>query len=318
MRSDEPTRSSSTLAAHTLHEAGRTRRSSWRPPPSLVFPLIGLSAGLVWSFGALLAKLAKTSDAWQYLLWRSIGVLIVMELLRVSRKQRGSITIRAFRSGRLMVVGVFALMAASVGFVYAVKTTTAANAAFLSSITPLLAIVLARVFLHERLTRATVLAIVVALIGLIVMVSTPDTAGEQASIVGDLAALGSSLGFASYAVCVRSSQHRDWSPILPGYALTTIVLCTLVTLAHERTLLPPIHDLALALIHGGLLIVVGTFLFNAASRKVPAVGMAVLAQTETVFVPIWVFLGIGERPALQTIVGGLIIFAAVVGKAVWD
>ena len=44
------------------------------------------------------------------------------------------------------------LLLASIAFVYAVKTTTPANAAFLSSITPLVAVLLARVTLREPLT----------------------------------------------------------------------------------------------------------------------------------------------------------------------
>jgi drug/metabolite transporter (DMT)-like permease len=46
--------------------------------------------------------------------------------------------------------------------------------------------------------------------------------------------------------------------------------------------------------------------------------MTVLAQTENVFAPFWVFLRFSERPGWQTILGGAIILAAVVGKAVID
>ena len=59
-------------------------------------------------------------------------------------------------------------------------------------------------------------------------------------------------------------------------------------------------------------------MFNAASRKVPAVAMAVFAQTETVFVPLWVFLKFSEQPTRQTLLGGALILVAVVGKAVLD
>ena len=43
--------------------------------------LMALAAGVVWSFGAVTARLAKHSDAFQYLIWRSVGVLVVMEVM---------------------------------------------------------------------------------------------------------------------------------------------------------------------------------------------------------------------------------------------
>ena len=46
------------------------------------------------------------------------------------------------------------------------NTTTAANAAFLGSLTPLVAVVFTR-FLGERLSRSTIIAIAVGLVGLL-------------------------------------------------------------------------------------------------------------------------------------------------------
>jgi drug/metabolite transporter (DMT)-like permease len=105
---------------------------------------------------------------------------------------------------------------------------------------------------------------------------------------------------------------------MPGYALMTIVLCTVVTLTKGRDLFPGTTDVWLALLHGGVFIVVGTYLFNHATKSVSAVGMSVLVQSETAAVPFWVFLFIGERPALTTVIGGTIILAAVLAKAVFD
>ena len=74
--------------------------------------------------------------------------------------------------------------------------------------------------------------------------------------------------------------------------------------AGGRPLAPPAEDIALAMMHGGVFIVVGTTMFNIASRQVPAVAMAVFAQTETLFVPIWALLVLGERPSTQSLFGG--------------
>jgi drug/metabolite transporter, DME family len=287
-------------------------------PTRLIASGMAFAAGIIWSFGAVTARKASLSDAWQYLLWRSIGVLVVIEAIRLIRRERSSPTKRAFTSGWIMMLGNCGLMLASVAFVYALKTTTAANAAFLASITPLLAAVLGRFFLKERLSVITVLAIIVAFAGLAVMLRSGSSSSATSSMTGNISALFSSLGFAGYMVCLRTSQTRDWSPIMPGYALMTIILCTVVTLVKGCDLFPGTTDVLLALLHGGVFIVVGTYLFNHATKAVSAVGMSVLVQSETAAVPFWVFLFIGERPALTTVIGGTIILAAVLAKAIFD
>ena len=187
--------------------------------------LMALGSGVVWSFGAVTARKAEHADAFQYLIWRSVGVLVVMEVLTAIRHQPMLVP-KAFTSGKWMLSAVFGLLLASFMFIYAVKTTTAANASFLGSVTPLAAVVLARVVLGERLSRVTLGAIVVAFVGLVVTVFGDLHAGNM---LGNMAALTASVGFAIYTISVRSDPDRDWSPVLPGYAVAMIVLCSLIT-----------------------------------------------------------------------------------------
>jgi drug/metabolite transporter (DMT)-like permease len=280
----------------------------------LLASVFALSAGLVWSFGGVTARSAEHSDAFQYLIWRSVGIIVVIELIARWRR-RPPVTPIAFTSGRMMLIADVMLLLASIAFVYALKTTTAANAAFLASMTPLIAGVFARVFLGERITRVTLVAIAVALVGLVVTVWGDLEAGDM---VGNLAAVMSSVGFAGYTVCVRTDPHRDWSPVMPGYAVMMIAICGVVSVAGGKTLVPPAGDIAYGLLHGGVFIVVGTLLFNVGARQVPAVAMVVFAQTETIFVPVWTYVFLSETPTGTSLLGGAIILAAVLGKAVVD
>ena len=129
-------------------------------------PLMALSAGAIWSFGTVLARVADQSDAFQYLIWRSLGIIAIVEAWALVTGRPQS-TLRAFTSGRRMLAANVALLLASIGFVYAVKTTSAANAAFLGSTTPLFGVVVARVFLGERILVRTYLAIAIAFVGLV-------------------------------------------------------------------------------------------------------------------------------------------------------
>jgi len=281
-------------------------------------PLMALSAGAIWSFGTVLARVADQSDAFQYLIWRSVGIIAIVELWALCTGRPQS-TLRAFTSGRRMLAANVALLLASIGFVYAVKTTSAANAAFLGSTTPLFGVIVARLFLGEKILVRTYLAIAIAFVGLVIMVAGDLQVGDFAdNIVGDVAALASAAGFAFYAAIVRSAPERDWSPVLPGYGVLMIVICATVTIADSNTLVPPAPDIGLALVHGAVFIVGGTLIFNIASRSIPASAMTVFAQTEMVLVPVWAFLLLSERPTSSTLVGGTIIVIAVVGMAVLD
>ncbi len=275
---------------------------------------MALSAGVVWSFGAITARLAAGSDAFQYLAWRSIGIIVVIEGWRLATRQPSQ-TVAAYTSGRRMLLANASLLLASIGFVYAVKTTSAANAAFLGSTTPLFGVAAARVFLGERLNVRTVAAIALAFLGLAMMLAGDLQAD---GLIGSLAALSAALGFASYTTLVRSAPNRDWSPVMPGYGVVMIVVCVAVTVANGKSLVPPTVDIVLALVHGGLFVVAGTMLYNGASRTVPAATMTVFAQTEMVLVPIWAFLVLADRPETTTLIGGAIILVAVVGKATLD
>lgn len=276
--------------------------------------LVALGAGMVWSLGALTTRLAEQSDAWQYLAWRSVAILVVVEVLYLIRR-RPSPLWAAFTTGPVMLGACLSFLAASVAGIYALKTTTAANASFLASITPLVAAVLARLFLGERLSRVTIWAGAVAMVGLLIMVISDLGEGRMS---GNIAAVLSSVGYASYTVLIRSDPARDWSPVLPGYAVLMIGIGTVVTLASGRPLIPPPIEIGYAAIHGAVFVSLGTVMFNAASRTVPAAAMTLLAQSETVFVPVWVFLAFGERPGPATLLGASIIMTAVVMKVLLD
>lgn len=286
--------------------------SSTRIP--IVASLLALGAGAVWSLGGITAKVADGADPFQYLVWRSVAVIVVVEALSFLQRKPAP-TLTAYRSGRTMIIANVMLFIASFGFVYAVKTTSPANAAFLGSTVPIFGALLAWVILRERLNWVTIVAIVVAFIGLLVTVVGDLGSG---TMVGNLAALSSAVGFAGYTVCVRSDRDRDWSPVLPGYAVMMIVVCGAVTLAKGNPLVPPTGDLLLALLHGGVIIVLGTYMFNHASKQVPAAVMTLFAQTEMVLVPVWSITLLGERPKTMVLLGGCIIFVAILGKAVYD
>jgi len=282
-----------------------------RPKPA-VAAVLALTAGTLWSFGGITVRLAPDSDSWQYLVWRSVGLLVAVEATALLRG-RGLLLSRFVGGGLPGWIGAAGLSLAAIAFVYALKVTTIANAIFLASITPLLSLVLGRIILKEPLTPVSIIAIMLAGAGLLVMVGGDMGGG---SLIGNAAALLSSVGFATYSICVRIAPGRDFTPALAGTAAMTLVVCAAVTVVSGHTLVPPAQDIAMALLHGAVFIGVGIACFNLASPVVPAVGLVVLAQTEAVFSPVWGWLLLGETPALTTLAGGALILSGVIMTAV--
>lgn len=275
--------------------------------------LVAVGAGIAWSLGVITVRKAD-ADTFQYLLWRSVGIIVVLEVMALFGGHRPAL-IRAFTSGSTMVVAHLGMLAASMGYVYALKTTSVPNAAFLSSLTPLVAAMFAWVVLRERMSPFTAAAVVVGLAGLIVMVWGRLGGGD---LLGNAGALGSSVGFAVYAICVRSRPDADWSPVMPGYSLLMVVVCSVVLLSKGQSLVPDVADIALAVLHGGVFIVIGTSLFNLASKHLTAAAAALCAQSEMMFAPLWDLLFLGGVVDAQTYTGGAIILASVVFRTVAD
>ena len=76
------------------------------------------------------------------------------------------------------------------------------------------------------------------------------------------------------------------------------------------------HDLALCLFLGVVQYTDGFVLITLGARYLPAAEVALLSLSETVLAPLWVWVGVGEVPALLTLAGGAIVLSAVVAQAV--
>ena len=290
----------------SLSEAEAARRPGF--PAGALFVL---SAGLSWSFTGVFLRLAPDLSSWQFLAWRSLGVACAFALILRARSG-GPIQTRFVSTGRIGVIVALSLCMSSIAFIVSMKTTTVANALFLSSCSPLLAALLGRVILGERLSLAQAGSVALGLAGLCVIVGGALEAG---SLAGNIMGVIAALGFAGASVAMRYGPRRDYSPAVFAYGLMASAISASACVASGATLFPSAAGILTAFGAGFLVMGLGFALFLRGAPHVPAAGQTVLAQTETIFGPIWVWLAFGETPALATLVGGAIILAAVVWMA---
>jgi drug/metabolite transporter (DMT)-like permease len=274
-----------------------------------ILVLVGAS---IWSLMGLVLRQIETADTWQVLLWRSIGAAAVLGAWVAITS--GGQPLRQIRAtGRAGVIGGLALVAAFGGAIYAIQTTTVANAVFLFSASPFLAALMGWLVLREPVRPATWAAMALAGAGMWIMVREGLSAG---ALAGNLAALGSALGFATFTVALRHGHLKDTMPVSLLGCLFSAGVAALVLLARGTPLLPPLPDLVLATALGAVVLALGMILYTLGSRVLPAAEATLLSLIEVLLAPLWVWALLNETASPATFAGGAVVLAAVALNAV--
>lgn len=279
-----------------------TQASPSRGDERLGFLLVTLSA-LFWSFGGAIARFIE-ADSWTMVFWRSVwaaAFLIGFMLWRDGL--RG--TMALFRNMGLpgLAVGVcFAI--ASTSFVVALAYTTVANIVLMQAGVPLLAALMGWIIFRERVSLATWLAIAVVIAGVSIMVSESFTG--DVSPIGDGLALLIAVAFSSATVITRRFAHVRMTP---ATCLGTLIAAAFAASQASAFAVSSV-DMAWLFAFGALNLGLGLALFATGARLIPAAFAALLGTLETVLGPVWVWLIHGETPSARTVIGGTVIFAA--------
>ena len=281
-----------TAAAPVLDDARRARRGQ----------IYVALAAVAWSSAGVLQR-QLTLDTATQVAGRAVFAGLSL-LLYVAVAERGRV-VQACRSVGLAGVGVAVCVAvASGGFIAALNHTTVARVLFLLALAPVLAAALAWMLLGEPISRRTVLAMGVALAGVAVMVGTPG----GGNFVGDALGFMTALAFAVALVITRHRQDVSMAPAtILSQALLILVFAPFATpseIGGEDTLW-------LALLGAGQ-IGLGLVLLTIGARLIPAAQVALITLLEVVLGPIWVWIALGERPDNGTLIGGVIVIAAIV------
>ena len=267
-----------------------------------------IAAGFCWSTGGILVRSADLRDPWEIVFWRSVFMVIfVAAVLAIQNRGRGAGEDHPVRNaGRL--VGL-ALGATFFFFILSVTQTTVANTLVLMSTGPFFAALAGRVFLGEHVPVRTWIAIAVALAGVVLMFADGLGTGQ---LTGNLLALGVPIAFAANVVVLR--RHRASVDLVPSVLLAGVFsIVVAAPLAWPFT--PTVRDLVVLGTMGVAQVGAGCVLMTVASRYLTAGEIGLLALLETLLGPIWVWLGIGERPTPLALAGGAIVLGALLANA---
>ena len=273
--------------------------------------LIVLIAGIFWSFGPLVVRHIDNAQLipWQYLFFRGSVIFLVLNIyLFVAEGQKfiGNYN----RIGLSGLIGGVSLGIANISFILSITTTTAAITMMMLATQPFIAAILAYIFLKEKISKTTFIAIIIAAAGIIFM--SFDSKGEG-TLFGLINGLLSSLGFAGFTVSLR------WRKNTPKFTTAAIagIFCSavaiLVLLFNDSNIFISLKNSSLSALHG-FLVCSGLILFSMKSRYLPATDLTLLSLTEVLGGIFWVWLpwfGINEIPSTNTLIGGATIIFAI-------
>lgn len=251
-----------------------------------------------WSLAGLFIKLV---DWHPFAIALGRSTIAAIFLLLVARKPRFTFSLAQWGAA-LGNAGTMML------FVYANKNTTSANSILLQYGAPIYTGILGAWLLKERPRLEHWLGFI-AVAGGMALFFVGDIGGG--SFRGDLAAILSGITFAFYFIFMR--MQKDGSP-LESNILAHLVTATISLGVCLFLPLPVISVKAVAAIAvlGVFQIGLAAVFFSWGIKRVSAVEGILIVGLEPVFNPLWVFLVIGERPALNALAGGIVILLAVI------
>lgn len=267
--------------------------------------LVAASA-LIWSSGGLIVRSIRDADSWTIVFWRSLtAAAFLLALIIWERRGRSWAAIAGMGWPGLVVAASFAC--ASISLVVALRLTSVADVLIIMSAAPMIAAILGRVFLHERVSGLTILTIIATFAGIALIVGKGLASWRAESLLGDAFAFMIAI---SYSVAIVVTRHNSHVPMTPA-VFTGVVIACLVAIPFATPWSISLHDAPLLVSFGAFQLGLGLAAFTAGARLIPAAHTALLGTLEPVLGPLWVWLFVSETPSLAALAGGVLVLASI-------
>ena len=261
-------------------------------------------ACVLWSSAGVVTRLLQHAESWEVTFWRSFFAALSMACILVFVRRGGGAVAAVRAAGWPGVVSGAMFCTMFTCFMLAVTRTTVANALVVNSLFPVFAAILGWIVLGTPLRAYTWVAILIAVAGMAWMFA----GGMDGGLSGTLIAFAVPVAAAVNLVTLRKwGREVDLAPavLLGGF------FSALVSLPFAWPFEASARDLTLLAGLGLFQLAVPCMMLVAASRYLPPAEVALLTLLEAVLGPLWAWLGVGERPAAATLVGGGIVLAAI-------
>ena len=268
--------------------------------------LVVLFAGILWSFGALVVRYIEDARSipWQYLFFRGVTIFLILNIY-LFFKEGKSFTDNYKKIDLSVVIGGLGFATAFMGFIWSITHTSAAVTLLMLAAMPFMTAILGYIFLKEKVSFTTLIAIILAAAGITFMAFSSSQIG---TLFGLLAGLLSALGFSVGSVSLRWNKRTPTFTTVSLAGLFCAIISFVMIIINDTNVFTTFRNSSLSALHGTL-VCSGLILYSIGSKNLPAADLTLLSLTEVLGGIFWVWLpilGINEIPTTNTIIGGFI------------
>ena len=262
---------------------------------------------LLWSTAGVITRQLEQARSFEITFWRSfftvLALFLILPLLS-GREVFGKI--RA--GGRMLWISGACWCGMFTFFMLALTLTSTANVLVTLALAPLMTALAARLFIGHKLPGRTWAAIVIAGMGIAYMYVSQLSDGI--SLTGTLLALCVPLsGAANWTVSQHAHTKGQDVDLMPAVLIGAAVSC-LITLPFAWPLDASRHDLALLGLLGFFQLGLPCALAVLCARVLKAADIALLCLLEVIFGIGLAWVGAGEVPSLNVILGAGVVLLA--------
>ena len=277
----------------------------------LAIPVV-LFAGLLWSFGPLVVRNLDDPAIipWQYLFTRGLVIFFLLNIY-LFFDEGIEFYKNYLKIGIAGIIGGVGLGTAMITFIWSITNTSAAITLLCLSAMPFITALLGFLFLKEIIRPGVWAAIFVASIGVAIMAFDSVSIG---SLNGLIYGLASALGFSVFSVSLRWKKETPKFTTVAIAGLFCCIFSVTILIQKDLNFLSSSKNEGLFALHGTL-VCLGLILYSIGSKNLPAAELTLLSLTEVIGGIFWVWipiLGINEIPTNNTIIGGFLIFMAII------
>ena len=278
---------------------------------NVAIPVV-LIAGILWSFGPLVVRYMDQPELvpWQYLFARGITIFILLNIYLFF--EEGLDFLNNYKKiGLSGLIGGAGLGTAMISFIWSITHTSAAITLLCLAAMPFMTALLGFLFLKETISTNVWVAIFTAAVGIVIMALGNF---ETGSLFGLTFGLISALGFSIFSVTLRWRKETPKFTTVAFAGFFCAIVSLFILINTDTALISNSRNQSLFAVHGTL-VCLGLILYSIGSKAIPAAELTLLSLTEVIGGIFWVWLpilGINEVPSNTTVIGGFLIFLAII------
>ena len=278
---------------------------------NVAIPVV-LIAGILWSFGPLVVRYMDQPELvpWQYLFARGITIFILLNIYLFF--EEGLDFLNNYKKiGISGLIGGAGLGTAMISFIWSITHTSAAITLLCLAAMPFMTALLGLLFLKEIISTNVWVAIFTSAVGIVIMALGNF---ETGSLFGLSFGLISALGFSIFSVTLRWRKETPKFTTVAFAGFFCAIVSLFILINTDSALISNSRNQSLFAVHGTL-VCLGLILYSIGSKAIPAAELTLLSLTEVIGGIFWVWLpilGINEVPSNTTVIGGFLIFLAII------